>query len=85
MDLFAIIEKFGIPVAVACAFGYFIWKQNQFIQNDLTKDLKEKFDRLEKIVIGLINAQKKHSIELRGLSSSYKSLVEIIKNLWNKK
>ena len=49
MDLFAIIEKFGIPVAVACAFGYFIWKQNQFIQNDLTKDLKEKFDRLEKI------------------------------------
>lgn len=85
MDLFAIIEKFGIPVAVACAFGFFIWKQNQFIQNDLTKDLKEKFDRLEKIVIGLINAQKKHSIELRGLSSSYKSLVEIIKNLWNKK
>ena len=85
MDLFAIIEKFGIPVSVACAFGYFIWKQNQFIQNDLTKDLKEKFDRLEKIVIGLINAQKKHSIELRGLSSSYKSLVEIIKNLWNKK
>ena len=72
MDLFAIIEKFGIPVAVACAFGFFIWKQNQFIQNDLTKDLKEKFDRLEKIVIGLINAQKKHSIELRGLSSSYK-------------
>ena len=85
MDLFAIIEKFGIPVAVACAFCFFIWKQNQFIQNDLTKDLKEKFDRLEKIVIGLINAQKKHSIELRGLSSSYKSLVEIIKNLWNKK
>ena len=85
MDLFSIIEKFGIPVAVACAFGFFIWKQNQFIQNDLTKDLKEKFDRLEKIVIGLINAQKKHSIELRGLSSSYKSLVEIIKNLWNKK
>tara|TARA_R100000781_G_scaffold109424_1_gene74378 strand:- start:586 stop:843 length:258 start_codon:yes stop_codon:yes gene_type:complete len=85
MDLFAIIEKFGIPVAVACAFGFFIWKQNQYIQNDLTKDLKEKFDRLEKIVIGLINAQKKHSIELRGLSSSYKSLVDIIKNLWNKK
>ena len=81
MDLFAILEKFGIPVAVACAFGFFIWKQNQFIQQDLMDELDESFKRLENITIGLINAQKKHSLDLRGLSKSYESMAYIIKKL----
>ena len=84
MDIFAIVEKFGIPVAVACAFGFFIWKQNQFIQNDLSQDLKEKFERLESIIIGLINAQKKHSIDLKGLTKSYQTIVDIVSKLIKK-
>ena len=59
MDLFAIIEEFGIPVAVAMAFGFFIWKQNKYIQDDLTKDIHQKFNRLEGIIIKLIDQQKK--------------------------
>ena len=41
MNPIELIEKFGVPIAVAVAFGYFIWKQNQYIQKDLTQDLKE--------------------------------------------
>ena len=59
MDLFAVIEEFGIPVAVAMAFGFFIWKQNKYIQDDLTKDIHQKFNRLEGIIIKLIDQQKK--------------------------
>jgi hypothetical protein len=81
MDILAVLERFGVPVAVACAFGYFIWKQNQYIQDDLTKDIHQKFNRLEGIIIQLINQQKKIQIELRGLKSSYESLVQIITNL----
>jgi hypothetical protein len=81
MDVFAILEKFGIPVAVACAFGFFIWRQNQFIQSELMEELDESFKRLENIVIGLINAQKKHTVDLRGLSKSYESMAYIIKKL----
>ena len=33
MDPIQMLEQFGIPVAVACAFGFFIWKQNKFIQD----------------------------------------------------
>ena len=33
-----IIERVGVPVAMCMAFGYFIWKQNQFIQNELQKE-----------------------------------------------
>ena len=71
-------------MAVAVAFGYFIWKQNQYIQKDLTQDIKEKFERLEGIIISLINQQKKMQIEQRGIVKSYQSLVEIITNLIKK-
>ena len=84
MDLFAILEKFGIPVAVACAFGFFIWRQNQFIQNELMEELDEDFKRLEMIIIKLIDQQKKMQIEQRGILRSYQSLVEIITNLLKK-
>tara|TARA_R110000824_G_scaffold110418_3_gene258428 strand:+ start:2585 stop:2854 length:270 start_codon:yes stop_codon:yes gene_type:complete len=77
-----IIEKFGIPVAVAIAFGYFIWKQNQFIQKDLTKDIHDKFNRLEGIIVKLIDQQKKMQIEQRGIVKSYQTLIDIITRLF---
>ena len=84
MDLFAVVEKFGIPVAVAMAFGFFIWRQNQFIQNALMEELDEDFKRLEMIIIKLIDQQKKMQIEQRGILRSYQSLVEIVTNLIKK-
>ena len=84
MNPIEIIEKFGIPVAVACAFGFFIWKQNKYIQDDLTKDIHQKFNRLEGIIIKLIDQQKKIQIELRGIIKSYQSLVDIITKLIKK-
>ena len=81
MNPIEIIEKFGIPVAVAMAFGFFIWKQNKYIQDDLTKDIHQKFNRLEGIIIKLIDQQKKMQIEMRGIVKSYQTLVEIITKL----
>ena len=83
MDLFAILEKFGIPVAVACAFGCFIWRQNQFIQKELMEELDQDFKRLEMIIIKLIDQQKKMQIEMRGIVKSYQSLVDIVTKLIN--
>ena len=84
MVIFAIVEKFGIPVAVACAFGFFIWRQNQFIQNELMEELDQNFKRVEMIIIKLIDQQKKMQIEMRGIVKSYQSLVEIITSLIKK-
>ena len=81
MDLLQILETFGIPVAVAMAFGFFIWKQNKYIQDDLSKDIHQKFNRLEGILVKLIDQQKKMQIEQKGLDRSYKTLVEIIAKL----
>ena len=84
MDPLQVLEKFGIPVAVALAFGFFIWKQNKYIQDDLSKDLHQKFKRLEGIIIKLIDNSKRQEIKQEGLMKSYKSLVEIITKLMHK-
>ena len=85
MDIFAIIGKFGIPVAVAMAFGFFIWKQNKFIQDTLMEELEESFKRLEGIIIQLINQQKTMQIEQKGIEKSFKSIVTIISKLMKEK
>ena len=82
MDPIQIIEEFGIPVAVAMAFGFFIWKQNKYIQDDLTKDIHQKFNRLEGIIVKLIDQQKKMQIEQRGIVKSYQTLIDIITRLF---
>jgi len=84
MNPIEVLEKFGIPVTVAMAFGFFIWKQNKYIQEDLTKDIHQKFNRLEGIVIKLIDQQKKMQIEMRGIIKSYQALVDIITKLLKK-
>ena len=81
MDLFNVLETFGVPVTMSVAFGFFIWKQNKFIQDELMEELDERFKRLEGIVIKLIDQQKKMQLEQKGIENSYKTLVEIIANL----
>ena len=96
MSPIEIVEKFGIPVAVACAFAWYIIQQkksldeqNKYIQEDLKKDLEKRFALLEKIInedlrqiiVVLISQQKKMQIELRGIMKKYEALVEIINKL----
>ena len=81
MDFLQIIQQYGITIAVAIDFGFFIWKQNKYIQDYLSKDLHQKFNRLEGILVKLIDQQKKMQIEQKGLERSYKTLVEIIAKL----
>ena len=81
MDILNVIETFGVPVAMSVAFGFFIWKQNKYIQDDLSKDLHQKFNRLEGILIKLIDQQKLMQLEQKGIENSYKTLVEVIAKL----
>ena len=78
MDIALFIEEFGIPITVAAAFGYFIWKQNQFIQNELMDELDERFKRLEGIVIKLIDNAKQNEIKLTDLNGSVKLLLHYL-------
>ena len=89
MDILQILEQFGLPVTMLVAFGYYIWKQNQWIQNDLTKDLHVKFNNiydtvdkdLRMILIKLIDQQKIMQIDLKGIEKSIKTLERIITDI----
>jgi predicted ferric reductase len=81
MDLLKILETFGLPVAMCIAFGYYIWKQNKFIQETLMQELEENEHRLEGIMIKLIDQQKKMQIEQKGIERSFEALVEIMAGL----
>tara|TARA_Y100001963_G_scaffold135158_1_gene196484 strand:- start:3160 stop:3462 length:303 start_codon:yes stop_codon:yes gene_type:complete len=81
MDVFAIIEQFGVPITMCVAFGYFIFKQNKWIQDDLKKDLDDANERFEKIVIGLINSQKEMQLDIKESKTSYRAIVEILASL----
>ena len=85
MNLFDILETFGVPITMCLAFGFFIWKQNKWIQDDLKKDMEEQAARLENICIGLINAQKKLQTdfgkELSRLEGSYRSMANIVQKI----
>ena len=81
MDPIQVLEKFGVPIAFCLGLAWFIYKQNKYIQDDLSKDLHQKFNRLEGILIKLIDQQKRMQVEQKGLERSYKALVEIIARL----
>lgn len=81
MDVFSILESFGIPVTMTIAFGYFIWKQNNFIQKTLMEELDQDFKRLEGIIIKLIDQQKKVQMEQKKMRGIFKAQIEVIAGL----
>ena len=86
MDILQILEQFGLPVAMLFAFGYYIWRQNKWIQEDLTKDIHRKFNLIHDVVdkdlrmilIKLIDQQKIMQLDLKGIEKSQKTMERII-------
>ena len=81
MDWLVILEQYGVPICVAIAFGFFIWRQNRFIQDELQTELRESFSRIEGIIIKLIEQQKKMQIENAKYQSQFNALIVIIARL----
>tara|TARA_R100001594_G_scaffold129813_1_gene168596 strand:- start:916 stop:1260 length:345 start_codon:yes stop_codon:yes gene_type:complete len=53
-----VAEKFGLMAVTAGAAFWYINKNNNFLQIELQKEMRESFSRLEGIVIQLINNSK---------------------------
>lgn len=85
MDPIAFLEQFGIPLTVAAAFGYFIWKQNKFIQDELMEELDERFKRLEAITIKLIDQIKSTQLDFQALKGYVEGIEDILKRLFKNK
>ena len=85
MEIFDILEKFGVPITMCIAFGYFIWKQNKFIQDELMEELDERFKRLEAIVIKLIDQNKITQLDIKELKGYVEGIQDVMKKLTDKR
>ena len=82
MDL-NIIDQYGLPIAITIAFGYFIWKQQTWIQKELVDDLENQFRRLEGIIIKLIDQQKITQMDIKEVKGYIEGIEDILSRLIN--
>ena len=82
MDL-SIIDQYGLPISITIAFGYFIWKQQTWIQKELVDDLEQQFRRLEGIIIKLIDQQKITQMDLKQVKGYIEGIEDILSRLIN--
>ncbi len=80
MDL-SIIDQYGLPIAITIAFGYFIWKQQTWIQKELVDDLENQFRRLEGILIKLIDQQKITQMDIKQVKGYMEGIEHILSEL----
>lgn len=81
MEMFDLLERFGLPVMMVVALAYYAKAQSAWIQDELQKELRESFERLEGITIKLIDAQKQSLMETKEIKASYHAIVEILASL----
>ncbi len=80
MDL-TLIDQYGLPIAGIIALGYFVWKQQHWIQKELVDDLDERFKRLEGIVIKLIDQQKLSQLDIKEIKGYMEGIEHILSKL----
>lgn len=80
MDL-SLLDQYGLPISMVVAFGWYIWKQNQWIQQELESDMEASFARQEAIIIELINQQKTTQMELAEIKGYIAGIESILQRL----
>jgi uncharacterized membrane protein required for colicin V production len=81
VEMFDLLERFGLPVMMVVALGWYVKSQNAWIQNELQTELRESFTRLESILVKLIDAQKQMQLNQKDIKASYHAIVEILASL----
>jgi|TARA_R110002050_G_scaffold120320_1_gene238331 hypothetical protein len=81
MEMFDLLERFGLPVMMVVALGWYVKAQNAWIQNELQTELRESFTRLESILIKLIDAQKGMQMNQSEIKAKISAIIEIMASL----
>ena len=81
MDFLNILETFGLPVFMVLALGWYVNKQNKWIQNELNTEMRETASRHESIIVKLIEAQKKTQENQAKINTKLSTTIEIMRAL----
>ena len=78
MDIFAIIETVGIPVAVAIGLGYALMYLIKFITKDVKADIKNLYD----ITVKLIDSNRQSKDETKKTMTAVNTIKDIVIKLF---
>ena len=81
MEMLDVLERVGLPVMMVLALGWYVKAQNAWIQNELQTELRESFERLEGIIIKLIDQSKINQLEQAKIRSSISAIIEVMAKL----
>ena len=74
MDIFAIIETLGIPVAVAIGLGYALMYLIKFITKEVKADIKNLYD----ITVKLIDSNRQSKDETKKMYTAMNVIKDIL-------
>lgn len=80
MDIVAIIETLGIPIAVAIGLGYALMYLIKFLTKDVKSDIKNLYD----ITVKLIDSNRKSKDETKKTMTAVNVIKDIVVKLFKK-
>ena len=80
MDIFAIIETLGIPVAVAIGLGYALMYLIKFITKDVKADIKNLYD----ITVKLIDSNRQSKDETKKTMTAVNAIKNVVLKLFKR-
>ena len=78
MDVFAVIETLGIPVAVAIGLGYALMYLIKFITREVKSDIKNLYD----ITVKLIDSNRQAKDETKKTMTAVNTIKDIVIKLF---
>ena len=78
MDVFAIVETLGIPVAVAIGLGYALMFLIKFITREVKSDIKNLYD----ITVKLIDSNRQAKDETKKTMTAVNTIKDIVIKLF---
>lgn len=92
MDLFAILETFGLPVAMVIGLAFYIRskdkqtaKEQHWIREELSRENRENASRHEGILITLIDQQKIMQQMIIEIRTKQRTMIEVIAMIMDSK
>ena len=84
MDL-ASIDQYGLPISMLVGFGWYIIQRTKFLEETLTREMNEDFNRIESIIVALISQIKLAQLKVEEVKGYIEGLNDILAKIETKK
>jgi FtsZ-binding cell division protein ZapB len=73
-----VIDQYGLPIAMLIGFGWYIIQRTKFLEETLTREMNEDFNRLESIIVQLISQIKLAQLKVEEVKGYIEGLNDIL-------